>query len=53
MRQTELDDTKSYYELIKTMKKLQKQTNRRLYIFIKSKTTVYVIANIWQQRFTT
>ena len=26
-------------QLIKTMKKLEKQTNRRLYIFIKSKTT--------------
>ena len=53
MRQTELDDTKSFYELIKTMKKLQKQTNRRLYIFIKSKTTAYVIANICHKRVTT
>ena len=53
MRQTELDDTKSFYELIKTMKKLQKQTNRRLYIFIKNKTTAYVIANICHKRVTT
>ena len=33
--QTELDNTKSCYQLIKTMTKFEKATRHRLYIFIK------------------
>ena len=33
--QTELDDMMSCYQLIKTMKKFQKQTTYDLYVFMK------------------
>ena len=34
---TELDDTKSCYQLMKTMAKFEKETRNRLYVFIKKK----------------
>ena len=36
-RQTELDDC---YQLIKTITKFEKETRRRLYVFIKKKTSI-------------
>ena len=33
--QTELDNSKSYYQLIKTITKFEKETRHRLYVFIK------------------
>ena len=39
--QTELDDTKSFYQLIKTMTKFKKETRPRLYVFIKKKTRTF------------
>lgn len=35
--QTELDDTRSCYQLIKTMTKLEKETRHRLYVSLKKK----------------
>ena len=35
--QTELDNTKSCYQLIKTVTKIEKETRPRLYVFIKKK----------------
>ena len=44
--QTELDDMMSCYQLIKTMKKFQKQTTYDLYVFIKKNFTR---RNAWQR----
>ena len=46
--QTELDNTKSCYQLIKTVTKIEKETRPRLYVFIKKRHLTRRYA--WQQR---